>query len=381
VDFSLSETQRATRDETIEFARETLDEDWTALDRAGEFPREAWRRCADFGIQGAVIPEALGGRGIDVLTAVLMLEGLGYGCRDNGLPFALASQMWSVQAALMRFANDDQKARYLPELCRGGMIGAFGITEVDSGSDTYALQARAEKTEHGYLLNGRKSYVTLAPVADMAIVFATGDPALGRWGISAFVVDEATPGFSTSAVVEKMGMRSCPMGELILEDCEVPESHRLGPEGAGASIFATAMESERGYIFACQLGAMQRQLEEAVAYARERTQFGQPIGRFQSVSNRLADMKMRLEIGRMLLYKAAWSDASGQPSPMDAALAKLQLSEAFVASSLDNIRTHGARGFVTEYGIERDLRDGIGGLIYSGTSDIQRNIIARLLGL
>ncbi len=141
------------------------------------------------------------------------------------------------------------------------------------------------------------------------------------------------------------------------------------------------MESERGYIFACQLGAMQRQLEDAVEYARERKQFGQAIGRFQSVSNRLADMKLRLELSRMLLYKAAWLDASGHPSPIDAALAKLQLSEAFVDSSLDNIRTHGARGFVTEYEVERDLRDGIGGLIYSGTSDIQRNIIARLLGV
>jgi alkylation response protein AidB-like acyl-CoA dehydrogenase len=310
-----------------------------------------------------------------------MLEGLGYACRDNGLPFALASQMWSVQAALLRFANDEQKGRYLPGLCSGQTIGAFGITESESGSDTYALQTLAEKSDSGYVLNGRKRYVTLAPVANMAVVFATRDPSLGRWGISAFIVDQSTPGFRTSDVVDKMGLRSCPMGELILEDCAVPHAQMLGPEGAGASIFATAMESERGYIFACQLGAMQRQLEEAVRYARDRKQFGQNIGRFQSVSNRLADMKLRLEASRLLLFKAAWLDASGQPSAMDAALAKLQLSEAFVASSMDAIRTHGARGFVTEFEVERDLRDGVGGLLYSGTSDIQRNIVARLLGI
>ena len=380
MDFALSDAQHAVRTGAETFARDHLDEDWVDHDRSGRFPRDAWRRCATFGIQGAMVPASLGGRGMDVLSTVLMLEGLGYGCRDNGLPFALASQMWSLQAALMRFGDDAQKTRYLPRLCDGESIGAFGITELDSGSDTYALQTRVEKTDGGYVLNGRKSYVTLAPVADMAIVFATRDPALGRWGISAFIVDNSTPGFRTSDVVDKMGMRSCPMGELILEDCQVPEHHRLGPEGAGASIFSTAMESERGYIFACQLGAMQRQLEDAVEYARERKQFGQAIGRFQSVSNRLADMKLRLELSRMLLYKAAWLDASGHPSAMDAALAKLQLSEAFVDSSLDSIRTHGARGFITEAEVERDLRDGIGGLIYSGTSDIQRNIIARLLG-
>ena len=381
MDFALTNAQREARDGAAAFARDHLNEDWVSRDRKGEFPVEAWRRCARFGVQGAAVPVALGGRGLDILTTVLMLEGLGHGCRDNGLPFALASQMWSVQAALLRFANDEQKARFLPGLCSGESIGAFGITESESGSDTYALQTRVEKTGSGYVLNGRKTYITLAPVADLAVVFATRDPSLGRWGITAFVVDRSTPGFRTSDVIDKMGMRSCPMGELILEDCRVPESHRLGPEGAGASIFATAMESERGYIFASQLGAMERQLEEAVDYARERSQFGQPIGRFQSVSNRLADMKMRIETSRMLLYRAAWADTAGHPSAMDAALAKLQLSEAFVASSLDNIRTHGARGFLTSYQIERDLRDGIGGLVYSGTSDIQRNIIARLLGL
>ena len=171
------------------------------------------------------------------------------------------------------------------------------------------------------------------------------------------------------------------MGDLILEDCWVPAENRLGPVGAGVSLFTTAMESERGYIFASQIGAMERQLENTIRYARERKAFGQSIGKFQSVSNRIADMKLRLELARMLLYKVAWLETMGKPLMLEAALAKLYLSETFVDSSLDAIRVHGARGYVTEFEIERDLRDSVGGLIYSGTSDIQRNIVAGLLGL
>ncbi len=178
-----------------------------------------------------------------------------------------------------------------------------------------------------------------------------------------------------------MGLKTSPFGELYLEDCFVPEENRLGPEGAGVSIFATSMESERGYILSSQLGAMQRQLEEAIQFARERKQFGQSIGRFQSVSNRIVDMKLRVETCRMMLYKLAWLEEQGESLALDAALTKLHLSESFIDSSLDAIRLHGAQGYLQELGIERDLRDGIGGLIYSGTSDIQRNVVSRLLGL
>ncbi|MEM1118404.1 MAG: acyl-CoA dehydrogenase family protein, partial [Bacteroidota bacterium] len=287
----------------------------------------------------------------------------------------------SVQPAILAVGSEAQKERFLPRLCSGETVGAFGITEAETGSDTYALQARAEAVDGGYVINGRKSYITSAPIADLAVVFATTNPDLGRWGVSAFLVERGAEGFSTSPVRDKMGMRTTPMGDLIFEDCFVPEDQRLGPEGVGVSLFATAMESERGYIFASQIGRMERQLEEAVAYASERRAFGQPIGKYQSVSNRVADMKLRLETARMLLYKVAWLEHTGQPAALEAAMAKLHLSEVFVDSSLDAIRIHGARGYVTEFEVERDLRDGVGGLLYSGTSDIQRNVIARLLGL
>ncbi|MEM9775054.1 MAG: acyl-CoA dehydrogenase family protein, partial [Chloroflexota bacterium] len=235
--------------------------------------------------------------------------------------------------------------------------------------------------EGGYVINGRKSYITLAPVCDACVVFANINPELGRWGITAFIVERGTKGFSTSPVRDKMGMRTTPMGDLIFEDCFVPEENRLGPEGAGVSLFTTAMESERGYIFASQVGRLEHQLECAIEYANARQSFGQSIGKFQSISNRIADMKLRLELGKMVMYKVAWLEQNEMPLLMEAAMAKLYLSEIFVESSMDNIRIHGAKGYVTEFEIERDLRDGVGGLIYSGTSDVQRNIIARLLGL
>ena len=178
-----------------------------------------------------------------------------------------------------------------------------------------------------------------------------------------------------------MGLRTTPIGDIILEDCFVPENQRLGKEGAGVSIFNKAMESERSYILAGQVGAMERQLEDTIQFARNRKQFGSPIAKFQSVANRIADMKLRLETSRLLLYKVAWLESQGKPLLLDAAIANLHLSEAFVDSSLDAVRNHGARGYLSEYDVERELRDSVGGLVYSGTSDIQRNIIARMLGL
>ncbi len=279
------------------------------------------------------------------------------------------------------FGTDAQKDKYLPGMCRGEIIGAHGMSEPDSGSDAYSLRTRAEKVDGGYVLNGAKTFVTNGPVADLAVVFATVNPARKMWGVTAFVVEKGTPGFSISKHIEKMGLRTSPMSELIFQDCFLPEENRIGPEGAGANIFADSMEWERSSILASHIGAMERQLETSIQYARDREQFGQSIGKNQSVANRIVDMKVRLETARLLLYKVAWLKSEGKTAVMDAALAKLYLSEAFVQSGLDAVKTLGGYGYMTEFEVERDLRDAIGGTIYSGTSDIQRNIIARLLGL
>lgn len=381
MDFSWTDEQLALRDGAIEFARHELNDGVSERDKNGEFSAASWKKCAAFGVQGLPIPEAYGGADADILTTVLIMEGLGYGCEDNGLLFAINAQMWAVQHPIASFGTNDQKQRYLPGLCDGSLIGAHGMTEPGSGSDAYSLKTRAERQEGGYLLNGSKTFVTNAPIADIAVVFATTDRQLGQWGITAFIVDKATPGFEVSRDIEKMGLRTAPMGELIFQDCFVPEENRLGPEGAGASIFGDSIEWERASILAAHVGVMQRQLDTCVNYARERRQFGQPIGKFQSVSNRIADMRVRLEAARLILYKVAWLNSMGEPAALEAAIAKLYLSESFVDSSQDAIRIHGGYGYTSEFGIERDLRDAVGGILYSGTSDIQRMIIASGLGL
>jgi len=380
MDFSWTEEQLAFRRAAVELGRQ-LNEGLIERDRAGELSRDGWRACARFGLQGLPMPEAYGGAGADILTTMLTMEGLGSGCRDNGLIFAINAQMWSVQMPILDFGTPDQKARFLPPLVRGDWIGAHAMSEPDSGSDAYSLRARAERRGDGYMLNGTKTFVTNAPVADVTLVFATVDSSKGMWGVTAFLVERGTAGFRVSRDIDKLGLRTSPMAEVILEDCFLPEAARLGPEGAGANIFNSSMEWERSCILASHLGAMERQLEGAVRYARERQQFGQPISKFQSVSNRIVDMRVRLETARLLLYKVAWMKKTGLPAVQEAALAKLYLSECFLQSSLEAIRIYGGYGYMTEFEVERDLRDSIGGTIYSGTSDIQRVIAARLMGL
>ena len=381
MDFSWTEEQLKYKQAVIEFAQKELNKGLLEHDRLGELPRENWQKCAQFGILGLAVPEEYGGSGEDILTTMLVMEGLGYGCRDNGLIFAMNAQMWSVQHPILTFGSEAQKQKYLPGMCNGQLIGAHGMSEPDSGSDAYSLHTRVKRTDDGYVLNGTKMFVTNAPVADVALIFATVDPAKGMGGISAFLVDKGTPGFRVSRNIEKMGLRTSPMGELILEDCCVPVESRLGPEGAGVSIFNSSMEWERSCILGSHVGAMEHQLEEAIRYTRDRRQFGQRIGKFQSVSNRIADMKVRLETARLLLYKVAWLKKMGKPAVMEAAMAKLYLSECFVQSSLDAVRTYGGYGYMTELEVERDLRDAVGGTLYSVTSDIHRMIISRWLGL
>lgn len=381
MDFAWTEEQLAYKKAVIDFAQKELNQGLIERDRDGVLSRQNWKKCAEFGITALPIPEQYGGADADIMTAMLTMEGLGYGCKDNGLIFGMNAQLWSVQMPILTFGSEELKQKYLPGLCNGDLIGAHGMSEPDSGSDAYALRTRARRVEGGYILNGTKTFVTNAPVSDLSVVFANVEPEKGMWGITAFIIETGTPGFTISRDIEKMGLRTSPMGELVLQDCFVPDSHRLGPEGAGSRIFNHSMEWERACILASNLGTMERQLEESIQYARDRLQGGQSIGKYQSVANRIVDMKVRLETARLVLYKVAWLKKMGKPAMLEAAIAKLYLSESFVESGLDAIRTLGGYGYMTEFEVERNLRDAIGGTLYSGTSDIQRNIIARLLGL
>lgn len=380
MDFTWNKEQEELHQAAIEFGR-SLGANTRERDHSSSFNREDWLRAAEFGIQGLFVPQDYGGMGLDLMTSIYVLEGLGYGCPDNGLTFALNGQMWSVEEPLLNFGSEAQKRRYLSKLCSGEMIAAHGMTEPQSGSDAFSLHTQAKKVDGGYILNGEKEFISLAPVADIALVFAQTNPKVKQWGVSAFLVERTTPGYLASPHRDKMGLRTSPFGGFALVDCFVPEENRLAREGSGVAIFTSSMEYERSFIFASHVGAMARQLEKCIAYANERQQFGQSIGQFQSVSNRIADMRLRLETSRLLLYKSAWQKQTGhKDSALTASMAKLHISEAYVASSLEAIRIFGAAGYIAESEIERDLRDSIGGVIYSGTSDLQRNFIARIVG-
>jgi hypothetical protein len=380
MDLSFSPEQLALRAEIARFARQELNSGVIERDRAEAFPREAWEKCARFGVQGLPFPREYGGGEADIVTAMLAMEGLGYGCRDAGLIFSINAQMWAVQMPITMFGSDAQKRRYLPRLCSGESIGAHGMSEPDSGSDAMSLSTTVVRKADRWVLNGAKTFVTNAPVADVFVVFATADPGKGFLGVTAFLVERGQPGLSTRPI-GKMGLRTSPMGEVVLENCELPDDALLGAVGQGSKIFNASMEWERACILASNAGAMERQLEACIEYAQTRKQFKRPIGKFQSVSNRIVDMKVRLETSKLLLYRVAWLKQAGQDATMDAAIAKLYLSEAWVQSCLDAVQIHGGYGFTTEFELERDLRDSIGGRIYSGTSEMQRNIIASRLGL
>jgi alkylation response protein AidB-like acyl-CoA dehydrogenase len=381
VDFGLSAEQRELTEEAASFARRELNEDLLKREEAGEFPRDAWQKCAKFGVQGMPVPAALGGADADVLTTALVMEALGYGCHDNGLLFSLNAQLWSVELPLVTFGTPSQQQAYLPGMVSGDLIGAHGMTEQGSGSDALHMHTRAERHGDYYTLTGTKQYITNAPVADVMLVYAADPGRPGPYGISAFLVDSTTPGLAVSSTFEKMGLRTSPMGEIALHDCLVPVESRLGPEGAGMAIFNSSMEWERSCLFASIVGAMRRQLEACTAYARSREQFGQPIGKFEGVSGKVADMYVRLEAARSLVYRCAWLKQQGRSAPAEAAAAKLFTSEAWVRSSQDAIQLHGAWGYLKDAEIERDLRDAVASTIYSGTSEIQRVILARMLGL
>lgn len=376
-----TDEQLARRDRTVEFARSELGKDLLTRDRDGTFLREDWTRCAEHGILGASIPTEYGGQGLDTVSTVLMLEAVGYGCRDNGLSLALGAHTWNVVAPLLLYGTEEQKQRFLPRMSAGELISCNGISEENSGSDAFNLETTARKVDGGYVLNGRKAYIGMAPLADMALILANSNPEAGKWGVSAFLVERDAGGFSVSEPRAKLGTRTNPMGDLVFEDCWVPENNRLGGEGAGIGLFTRIVAYERAFILAGHVGAMQALFEKCVDYAKSREQFGSPIGSFQSISNRIANMRVRLETSRLLMYRVAAKKDRSEDAALEGAMAKLHIAEALLESATDAVRIHGARGYLEEFEIERDLRDMVGSVIYAGTSDIQRNLIAGLMGL
>jgi alkylation response protein AidB-like acyl-CoA dehydrogenase len=312
---------------------------------------------------------------------IAVMEGLGYGTGDQGLLFSINAHLWTTTMPISLFGTEEQRQRYLPRLSNGEWIGANAASEPEAGSDVFAMRTRVERKGDRYVLNGTKTFVTNAQVADVFSVYATLDPALGPMGITAFLVERNTPGVLISKKLEKMGLRTSPMAEVTFDNCEVPVSNRLGREGRGLAVFESSMEWERGCILANYLGLMKRQLERSVNHAQTRKQFGKSIGKFQSVANLIVDMKVRLDTCRPLVYRIGWLKERDLPAMLESAVAKLYVSEALVANCQDAIQIFGGYGYMVEQGIERELRDAIASKLYSGTSEIQRNLIAKGLGL
>jgi alkylation response protein AidB-like acyl-CoA dehydrogenase len=343
------------------------------------FNRDVWRRCAALGVLGLPVPLDYGGSHGDPLAAVHVLEALGQVCRDNGLLFALGAQMWSVEMPILRFGTAEQKATYLPRLCSGEWIGAHAMTEPGSGSDAFALVTRAVRRGADFVLTGSKTFVTLAPVADVFVVFAATGPTAGPLGLSAFLVARDTPGLHVGPVIPTMGLASAPLATLVMDDCIVPAAQVLGREGRGADVFSDSMEWERSCILAGAVGTMRRLVEECVPLAKRRAS---PDGvDFPSTTDSLAEMQVQLETARLVLYHAARAKALGEEAAMTSAIAKLVISRAFVSVANSAMRVHAVGSPGAHVDSQAVLHDALASTLYSGTEAMQLRVIARGFGV
>jgi alkylation response protein AidB-like acyl-CoA dehydrogenase len=366
---------------TLQFARAHLNEGVVDRDRSHRFSARDWRRCGEFGLAGLCVEERYRGLGLGALDTAHTFEALGQGCEDGGLMFSLGAHLFACVMPIAKHANESLKQEVLPRLATGEWIGANAITEPEAGSDAFALSTLARLDGDSYVIDGVKSYVTNAPVADAFVVYAMTHPELGHLGVNAFVVERTRRGVNVGEPFAKMGLTTSPIASVYFDGCRVPVSSRLGADGAGAGVFADSMGWERTCLFAGYLGAMDRLLERCIDHAKGRKQFGKSIGKQQAVAHRIVDMKLRIESARWLLYRACWLLDRGEKAGLEVACAKLAVSEAAIRGGLDAIQIHGGAGFMVDVGIERLLRDAIGSSIFSGTSEIQRNVIAARLGL
>jgi alkylation response protein AidB-like acyl-CoA dehydrogenase len=360
---------------------EALSADHVERDADAAFPWDKWKLVRECGILRLPFGPEWGGFGQDLLTTMYLLEGLGHGCRDGGLNFAVSTHMVSVGVALQRYGSAGLKRRFLPGVCSGETIGAHAITEPDGGSDALHMRTRAVRDGDDFVLDGSKTFVSNGPVAGVFVVYARTHPDGGPLGTTALLVERDTPGFTMGRPIPKMGLRTAPLCELFFDGCRVPATNVVGRPGSGFLVLDHVMKWEILCSFAINLGEMQHRLDQCVDYARQRVQFGAPIGSYQAVSHKIADMKIGVETTRKWLYDTAGKLVKGENVTVDMAITKLVASEQNLASALAAVQIHGGNGYMAEYGVEKDLRNAVAGTIYSGTSEIQRNRIATMLGV
>jgi L-prolyl-[peptidyl-carrier protein] dehydrogenase len=348
--------------------------------------RANWRTAGELGLLGLCLPREYGGGGLGALDTALALEAFGAACPDTGFAFAVSAHLLACALPIATFGNDQLRKELLPDLCSGRAIAANAMTEDGAGSDSSALATRAELrsvqgSEGGYRLTGEKSFASNAPVADVVVTYAVTDPTAGFLGVSAFAVPTALAGVSRGEPFDKMGLTSCSAGTVSFDAVELAGQHLLGEAGQGAAIFQHSMLWERGCLFGIYLGMMRRQLEATVDHIKGRRQFGQRLAEFQAVSHRVVDMVQRLDGARLLLYRACSLIDSGRPAEYAVAQSKLAVSEAAIANSIDAVQLFGGRGYLRSGGVEQQLRDSIPATLFSGTSEIQRELIAQGVGL
>ena len=373
----LTESQQIVRDTMRAYARKRLAPFAAAWDRDHAFPREALTELAGLGACGMVVAEEYGGAGLDYVSLAVALEEIAAG--DGATSTILSVQNSVVCGPIYAFGSDAQKAKYLRPLATGAKIGCFCLTEPHVGSDAAAITTRAERDGDAYILNGVKQFITSGKYADVAVVFAVTDKAAGKKGISAFIVDTATPGYIVARVEDKLGQRASDTAQIVFENCRVPAANRLAREGEGYRIALANLEAGRIGIAAQSVGMARSAFDAALAYARERTSFGKPIVEHQAVSFRLADMATEIEIARQMVWHAASLRDAGQPCLKEASMAKLFASEMAERVCSAAIQIHGGYGYVADFPVERIYRDVRVCQIYEGTSDIQRLVIARAL--
>ncbi|NIM58034.1 MAG: acyl-CoA dehydrogenase [Candidatus Aminicenantes bacterium] len=376
MDFDLTEEQRMIQETISKFAKEEIAPVASENDKKAHFPRDIFKKLAGLGFMGTPIPHEYGGAGFDYISHAIVAEEIGR--VDSSMRGTYSVQVSLVELPLLKFGNEEQKRKYLPKLTSGEWIGCFGLTEPNAGSDPASMISSAEEDGDHYVLNGQKTWITNAGIADLAIVYAKTDKDAGPKGITAFLVEKGTEGFSTKDLHDKLGLRASNTGEIYLENCRVPNENILGELNKGFKVAMGTLDFGRFTVAAGCVGAAQGCIDICKEYAKQRIQFGKPIASFQLVQQMIADMVVECEAGRLLVYRAGHLKNKGEPNTRETSIAKYYCSEMVNRVAYKAIQIHGGYGFSGEYDVERFYRDARINTLYEGTSQIQQLIIGAI---
>ena len=377
MDFDLTDEQRLIKETAREFTDNEIVLQSRENARNHNFDLDMIKKVAAQGYLGAIVPQEYGGAGLDYFSYGLVVEEIGRG--DSAIRTVISVQTSLVCSGIVKFGTEEQKQKYLPKLCSGEWLGCFGLTEPDTGSDAANQKTRARKTDSGWVLNGSKMWISMANYAKLALIFAQTDPALGHKGIACLLVDTDQPGYTAQTIEHKMGLHASDTASISLEDVEVADEDMLGEVGDGFKIAMSNLDSGRYSVAAGCVGICQGCLEESVNYAKEREQFGRPIASFQLVQAMIADMVLKTDASRLLVWRAGWLKDQGRPNTLETSIAKLHATEASLECANLAIQVHGGAGYVDDHPVERYFRDARVTTLYEGTSQIQKLIIGRAM--